>query len=389
MPYLNTGVQYSGIWTLQQVDAAIAAGTWPVTSLQLWSWGNNEFGKLGLGNNTNYSSPKQVGSLTGWLQVSAGGYQGAVTAVKQDGTLWSWGYNQNGQLGLGNRTRYSSPKQVGALTIWLQTSAGEYHTAAVTTAGTLWTWGRNANGQLGLGNTTNYSSPVQVGSLTNWLAVSCGGHSTCATKTDGTLWAWGKNDYGQLGQGNTTYRSSPVQIGALTTWAAVQVGTSTAIAVKTDGTLWGWGRANNYGQLGLGSNTNYSSPKQIGLLTNWTANFFVDEYAVAVKTDGTLWGWGRNSNGNLGLGNITQYNSPVQIGALTNWQSSHSSGEATAAIKTNGTLWTWGSNFYGELGLGSNGISYSSPKQVGSLTTWKNASICGGVNRTFLALKQP
>jgi len=125
------------------------------------------------------------------------------------GTVWSFGSNNNGQLGQGNTTNYSSPVQVGSLTTWKLVSGGQYFTTAIKTDGTLWAWGQNIfYGQLGQGDRTNYSSPVQVGSLTNWKEVSNGRYHSVAIKTDGTLWAWGSNAYGQLGQYNTTHYSS-------------------------------------------------------------------------------------------------------------------------------------------------------------------------------------
>ena len=145
----------------------------------LWAWGSNNNGQLGLGNTTNYSSPKQVGSLTNWLQISANYTH--ISAVKTDGTLWSWGINiYNGNLGLGDTTNRSSPVQVGALTTWVKIEGGNagYHVCAIKTDGTLWSWGNNLFGKLGLGNTTYYSSPKQVGALTNWLKVAAGyGHT--------------------------------------------------------------------------------------------------------------------------------------------------------------------------------------------------------------------
>jgi alpha-tubulin suppressor-like RCC1 family protein len=173
-------------------------------------------------------------------------------------------------LGTGNVTYYSSPVQIGALTTWLQVTAGYTHCSAVKTDGTLWTWGYNAFGQLGLGDITNRSSPVQVGALTGWLSVSAGYDFMFAIKTNGTIWSWGAGGSGRLGLGNTTSYSSPKQIGALTTWSKVSAGYSpNAIAIKTDGTLWSWGQNGN-GQLGLGNTTAYSSPKQVGLLTTWS-----------------------------------------------------------------------------------------------------------------------
>ena len=152
MPVSYPGVQYSGIWTLQQAHDAIAASTWPIGSPQyLYGWGTNNYGQLGLGNTTYaFSSPQQVGSLATWKSVTSKYFN--TTALKSDGTLWAWGYNNNGQLGLGNTTSYSSPKQVGALTAWSKIRNGAYHTLSIKTDGTLWTWGYNTFGQLGLGN---------------------------------------------------------------------------------------------------------------------------------------------------------------------------------------------------------------------------------------------
>jgi alpha-tubulin suppressor-like RCC1 family protein len=133
----------------------------------------------------------------------------------------------------------------------------------------MWVWGQNGNGQLGLGNTTGYSSPKQVGALTTWSKITAGATYSMAIKTDGTIWAIGGfGGYGQLGLGNTSNISSPVQIGALTTWLNIAAGYGQCAAVRTDGTLWSWGK-NNDGELGDGTTTNRSSPTQIGALTAW------------------------------------------------------------------------------------------------------------------------
>ena len=346
MPIVYSGVQYSGIWTMQQVNAAIAAGTWPVGSPQyLYGWGNNAQGQLGLGNTTSYESPIAVGALATWRSIDSG--KGFNLATKSDGTLWAWGQNNVGQLGLGNTTYYSSPKQVGALTTWLTISASYTSSFVIKTDGTLWSWGGNTAGQLGLGNTTSYSSPKQVGVLTNWLKIGTGtaGGSfgiTLAIKTDGTLWSWGGNAQGQLGLGSTSNYSSPMQVGALTTWSNVEAGYANfTLATKTDGTLWSWGN-NSSGKLGLGNTTNYSSPMQVGALTGWlnvAAGFYS---SLAIKSNGTLWTWGTGASGQLGLNNTTTYSSPKQVGALTNWLKASSGRNFTTVIKTDGTLWAWG-----------------------------------------------
>jgi alpha-tubulin suppressor-like RCC1 family protein len=359
----------------------------------LFAWGSNASGALGLGNTTNYSSPKQIGSNAGWTIVSTSA-TGTSYAIYSDGTLWAWGTNTYGQLGLNNITNYSSPKQVGALTNWSTVVAGGGgYTIAIKADGTLWSWGRNQYGQLGLGNTTYYSSPKQIGSLTNWVKAACGQLHTIAIKTDGTLWAWGYSNSaygapygGQLGLGNLNNYSSPKQVGTLTNWLATSCGAYHTLATKTDGTLWAWGVNSNggfgnLGCLGLGNNTSYNSPKQVGSLTDWssTANGYYTSFGI--KINGTIWSWGEGYLGQLGLNNSTYYSSPKQIGALTGWGKISGGARTSAAIRTTGSLWMWGNGGQGQLGLG-NTTSYSSPKQVGLLTTW--LSISAGTNSIAL-----
>ena len=234
--------------------------------------GQNVYGTLGLGTSgggAGKSSPNQVGSLTTWATASGGG--NSSFAIKTDGTLWSWGRNIQGDLGLGvyvaYSTMYSSPKQVGALTNWSQTD-GQGARLAIKTNGTLWSWGSNGYGAQGNNSTASRSSPGQVGALTNWSMVSNYQSNTAAVKTDGTLWTWGQGTYGGLGLGNATNYSSPKQVGALTSWSKISSGIQRGAAIKTDGTLWAWGQ-NDLGQLGLGDVTNRSSPVQVGVLTTW------------------------------------------------------------------------------------------------------------------------
>jgi alpha-tubulin suppressor-like RCC1 family protein len=364
-----------------------------IPALQLWTWGskNNTYGELGQNSQgVSASTPAQVGGLTDWATVSVGSAH--LLAIKTNGTMWSWGRNTLGQLGQNNVTNRSSPVQIGALTEWAHVHAGGQTSVAVKTNGTLWTWGSNGNGQLGLGNTIGVSSPVQVGALTNWKTAQITGIGACvAIKTDGTMWAWGLNSNGQLGQGNTTARSSPVQIGALTDWAELGATTYTpsCVAIKTDGTMWSWGR-NNSGQLGTSNTIDRSAPVQIGALTEWAK---VGPAGSAIKTTGTLWTWGGNDSGSLGLGNATNRSSPVQVGALTNWHEI-TGGRFKLAIKTDNTLWAWGTNRYGQLGNGYSGgptsdPAVSSPVQVGGLTKWYKVGSVSYSYGTGAALRSP
>jgi alpha-tubulin suppressor-like RCC1 family protein len=363
---------YSGVWTLQAQMQAEAAGNWPKPPVGLFAWGSNNAGQLGINNTTYYSSPKQVGAASTWSTIDAG--YAFVVSTKKDGTLWAWGNNSQGQLGIGNLTNRSSPVQVGALTSWYKVSGGYAHTLAIKTDGTLWSWGFNNFGQLGLGNTSYISSPNQVGALTTWSEIAAVDRHSLAVKTDGTLWSWGRNaNYGQLGLGNRTNYSSPKQVGALTAWLTLVVGgASSSFAIKTDGTFWAWGR-NSFGNLGLGNSTNYSSPKQVGALTTWLSVAGGLQHTLATKSDGTIWAWGSSTYGQLGQGNTTSYNSPKQVGLLTTWLSATAGTyDSSIAIKTDGTLWGWGNNPQGVLGRG-NQTDYSSPVQLGALTSWVKA----------------
>ena len=374
----------SGIWSLETQAQAETVGKWPEPpgpTFKVYVWGFNYNGALGVGNTTNYSSPVQLGALTTWSQVATGGNSYSTLGIIS-GALYAWGYNLKGQLGVGNTTSYSSPVQVGALTTWKHIANNQGMSAAIKKDGTLWTWGDNSAGQLGVGDTTNRSSPVQVGALTDWASVAVGGGKSCvAIKFDGSLYAWGQNSSGELGVGNTTNYSSPVQVGALTNWLSVACTYYSVLAKKTDGTLWAWG-GNSLGQVGDSTNTNRSSPVQIGSDTDWAQISGGDNFHAAIKTNGTSWAWGQNSNGKLGDGSTTNRNSPVQIGALTNWSISAAAGGATYWVKTDGTLWSVGRGAFGTLGVG-NTTDYSSPVQVGALTTWADVKGGGNSARAF------
>jgi alpha-tubulin suppressor-like RCC1 family protein len=366
----------SGVWTLDEVLGYVQAGIWPGAALplpNLYAWGQGSGGALGTNSVANTSSPVQVGELDDWAQASAGT---GVLALTTGNALYAWGNNGGGSVGDGTAIDKSSPVQIGALTNWSQVSAGgDGASGAVKQDNTLWMWGRGPFGALGDGTTVYKSSPVQIGSA-DWGFVAVGRQHVLAVKTNGALYAWGSNGQGRLGDGTTVYRSSPVQVGALTNWETGSGGGYHTAAIKTDGTLWAWGY-NGTGALGDGTRVYKSSPIQVGALTTWSQVSASRSSTLAVKTDGTLWAWGNNDFGVLGLGNTANRSSPVQVGALTNWSSvkgmNGANGDTCSAIKTDGTLWTWGRGEFGGLGDGTV-VPKSSPVQVGSLTIWSSVS---------------
>ena len=343
-------------------------------SYTLWTWGANQQGNLGLNQGPSVpglSSPTQIPGT--WNRIFDTINTNIKGASQTTGTLYSWGKNEYGQLGVNDIIQRSSPTQIPGTT-WAFASFSA-NCLAVKTDGTLWGWGRNEYGQVN-DDKVKRSSPTQIGSGTDWKVTDTGMEggvsNVFAVKTDGTLWVWGRNESGVLGQNNNIDRSSPVQIPG-TNWSAVDAATSSRLmAVKTDGTLWACGK-NEYGALGanLPHNSNYSSPAQIPG-TTWTDQIggFQDSQA-AIKTDGTLWTWGKNNSGALGQNNGTSWvslSSPVQVPGTT-WSTVNGGDNGGyIATKTDGTIWTWGSNYRGV--LGQNSLTYySSPVQIPG-TSW-------------------
>ncbi|MBS1585430.1 MAG: T9SS type A sorting domain-containing protein [Bacteroidetes bacterium] len=329
------------------------------TDGSIWVAGGNAFGQLGLG----YANAQLVDTLTAtstpaaeWVSGTTGGLHSA--AIYSDGSLWTWGANTNGQLGLGNTTDQHSATQVGG-TNWVAAAAGSSYTLALKGDGSLWATGKNSDGQLGLGSNTEQHSFVQVSGT--WAAMAAGDVHALALKADGTLWAWGNNSEGQLGLGNYTAHNAPVQVGQDSIWIAIATGEGHSLALKSDGTLWAWG-LNIYGQLGIGNNTIQNAPVQVGTDNNWTAIGAGANHSMALKADGTLWTWGQNSSGQLGLGNNSNQSSPVQVGG-SNWIAMNGGANHTIAYKADGTVWSWGANGYGQLGLGNN-TNYNTPQPV-------------------------
>ena len=386
-----------GVWNLQQVRDKYLQSLW-ANDHSLWSWGANEYGILGLAQSvpTKISSPTQVGSDATWKASGAGNNENRLTssayarfAIKEDGTLWSWGFNTEGILGTNqptaNPSQRSSPVQVGSDTTWSSLSGGFKAMGAVKTDNTLWVWGNNTYGELGQNSQVKYSSPVQIPG-TNWSSAASGGANFLAIKTDGTLWSWGYNTTGQLGQNNNINYSSPVQIPG-TDWSEQYCSNqSTVTAIKTDGTLWAWGR-NYEGQLG--QNQAYpgrnaaSSPIQVGSSGDWAilakSAGHKTRNPIAIKTNGELWIWGENENGGLGQNNRTTYSSPVQVPgtwSTTVKPTGTGYGRATFAVKPDGTLWSWGANESGGLGINDT-IKRSSPVQVPGSAIWGDISATG------------
>ncbi len=317
----------------------------------VYAWGNDIDGELGDGITMGIQvTPVTVLNLSDIVQVDGGKWH--TLAVKKDGTVWAWGYNQYGQLGDGSMGTYNKLAfQVKGLSNVAQVSAGYHQSLALKADGTVWAWGNNDQGQLGDGTTISRRTPVQVSGLTNVTYISSGNNHCLAIKSDGTVWGWGYNSLGQVGDGTSISPNVPVQVKGLTNMVNVCAGDGHSVGVRKDGTVWAWG-SNNAGQLGIGSTTNQRTAQQVKTLSNCIQAVAADGHSLALKADGTVYGWGYNVYGEVGDGSNTDRHAPVQTIGITGAIQIVAGGGMSYALMPDGTLQSWGLNLLGQLGDG-------------------------------------
>ncbi|WP_240416491.1 cadherin-like beta sandwich domain-containing protein [Paenibacillus periandrae] len=448
----------------------------------LWSWGANNLGQLGNGNTSVSSTiPTKSTLVDNVKSISSNGNNAVV--LKKDGTVWVWGYNFSGQLGNGSTSNNLIPTQVvpgvsGIIQVTAASNAtfllksdgtvlvaGQYVGDGTTTAkttfaavanlsgtkalattdagsmhvikndGSVWGWGP-ASSTIGDGTKVVKTSPVKLSGISDVASIYGGGTGVIALTTDGTvynwgtyvadpagseklspgilssvptartasagisgdyflvlsldgtsLWGWGPyNSSGQIGDGTTNAKPTPVistawinqDIPEISSTGDIAAGYSHGLLLKTNGTVWAWGRNNN-GQLGNGTTSNSSVPMQVPSLTGIIRIVAGYNFNLALKNDGTVWAWGDNSFGQLGDGTKIQRNSPIQISSLTNVVDIGAGAYHSLAVQPDGSLFSWGDNSHGQLGDGSTS-SKSSPIKVPSLTAVKTAK--GGLYHT-------
>ncbi|MCX6837318.1 MAG: SUMF1/EgtB/PvdO family nonheme iron enzyme, partial [Verrucomicrobia bacterium] len=385
----------------------------------LWAWGSHANGRLGDGTTVNQSVPVRIGTDVDWKFVAAG--HAASYAIKNDGTLWAWGFNGGGRLGDGTTIERGDPTRIGASADWAVVEGGNTHTMALKTDGSLWIWGANASGQIGNDTTANQLSPLNLMPGMTWLKIYAGRDNSMAIRTDGTLWAWGSNTLGQLGDGTFINQLSPVQVGYHHDWKEIACA-GHSVGIREDGRMWSWGTDDD-GELGntswwhnpiggaatnvssfstgismtafvrkdgslwtLGTNSNLClglglastssqrwEPTRVGTANDWVSVTAGEYHVLALKRDGTIWAWGRNSEGQLGVANTVNQSTPVQVGSDSDWMFVEAGTNHSMAIKADGSLWSWGVNTNGQLGIGTLNSS-SIPVRVGSLNDWKTVS---------------
>jgi len=268
---------------------------------QIKGWGYNKDGELGIGNKNQQLNPQTITAVPDATAISGG--LSHTLFLKADGTVSATGFNNWLQLGDGTREERLTPVLIKNLTNVIKVSGGWEHSVALKSDGTVWSWGSDGSGQIGNGFELNqyqsYSTPTQS-SITDVVQIEAGLYHTLALKSDGTVWSWGYNKEGQLGNGTTVQSDTPVQVGTgvleFNNIIAISAGRYSSLALKADGTVWEWGEYNVIQDNRL---VIIPNPEQNTVLSEVTQIFAGDRNFVAVKIDGTVWKWNNELNGKV------------------------------------------------------------------------------------------
>jgi alpha-tubulin suppressor-like RCC1 family protein len=332
----------------------------PAVSHVVASWGDNSFGELGDGTMTTRALYGDIAAGSDVVQVAAGRTHNL--ALRSDGTVSAWGLNDHGALGDGTTTDRSTPVQVKGLAgVITQVAAGEEFSLALRSDGTVWAWGRNDRGQLGRGTISSGElAAARVAVLNRVTKISAGRDFALALRSDGIVFAWGSDRFGQVGNGDTSYSpvSVPVKVAGLSQVTGISAGFDSALATETSGisavtSVWAWGN-NDDGQLGDGTMVTHSTPERVTGLPVSIAGISVGEqFAAVLGTDGSVWGWGVNDLGQLNFAPSRLVTRPVNEIATGSRITQISAGYLhMLALRSDGTVLGWGSNFFGQLGNG-------------------------------------
>ncbi len=319
----------------------------------LYCWGENQDGQLGLGDFEARSSPTQIGTDEDWVTVGAGG---EFSCALRQGRVWCWGEGSSGQLGVGKFSASPSPVEVTLAGDAAKLSVGDNHACVILVDGRLYCWGLNAEGQLAQndpwpGPGANSALPLEVDAGQTYDSVAAGQGHTCGIRTDGSLWCWGRNARGELGLGPSAAGQlrSPMQVGVEEDFSIVSAGQNHTCAIR-GGELYCWGE-NTSSQLGVPIGEFTSEPTLISDVVD-PGFVSVDTFhTCAIDQGGDLFCWGRNIEGQLGDGTITARDVPTKALPEGQWEEVSAGRFHTCGVRAGAVLCS-GENSTGRLGTG-------------------------------------
>eukprot|EP00727_Mastigamoeba_balamuthi_P013081 m51a1_g8396 hypothetical protein (560) ;mRNA; f:222598-224911 len=378
-----------------------SAGTSAVSTVfsasgQLYVSGWNSDGQLGLGDNedrTSFAANEFLASGGPVVSAACGNFHTA--AVSAGGDVFVWGGNAFGMLGTGDTAARASPVQVALPSKARAVFCGSSYTLALASDGrTLYAWGDNDNGELGLGSTSACLSPKPndffASASRRVVSVACGACHNVALVEGGELWSWGYNEGGELGHGDRNNREAPTQVAALRGRKAVLVvaGSYHNFALLEGGEVYAWG-SNDQGQLGLGDAKDRLVPEQHAFFAGrsvvcLSAGARHSAAVVAGPAGGTaVFTWGCNSDGQLGLGDTESRAAPAEVPSLASSYLVACIQCFSYAVLESGDVLAWGTNKSGELGLGDNKNRHE-PTAVAVGPKGRVTGICGGTGHTVI-----
>jgi alpha-tubulin suppressor-like RCC1 family protein len=342
------------------------------SSGDVYCWGSNIEGRSGDGTTTNRTQPTRVVGVSNATKVVTGGSHSC--ALTTQPKVYCWGSNSVGQLGNGSTSQSWTATLVSDLSAPGDVFLGGGHSCAIETSdSSVKCWGLNSFGEIGDGTTVNRTRPTRVSGISDAIKVSGGGEHTCYLSTSGTVKCWGLNSSGQLGDGTSTNRTTPVNVSGLSNVVDISAaGGAHTCALKSDGSVWCWGD-NSQGALGDGTLTGRQLPVRVLGIESAVQISIDADHSCALLANRNLLCWGNNSNGKIGDGTTTSRAVPTAVIGGTNVMAVEAGGSQTCALFGDSTLRCWGSNSSGQLGTGNTAQS-STPASVIQAPTLRNGN---------------
>ncbi len=330
----------------------------------VWTVGRNNYGQLGDSTLQNSPRPKKIGKLRDIAAISRG-YDHSIALDKQ-GNLYLWGRNNYGQLGSQSANDQSTPQKLAGHTNFTAIEGGYWHTVGLKKNGTVWAWGHNYYAELGNGTREHSPWPVGVLQITasgiselkKVTSIASVGYHTLALKEDGTVWGWGGNSFNELGKKGNEFQQYAIKIDGIPKIKEIAVGWHHSVALDYDGRLWIWGSDPAF-QFKEETKKLYDHPTLLKHLPKFTKIACGSWHSLAIDENQNVWGWGKNHFGMLGTGDTISHSSPILIKPLKNIVDIGGGCFQSIAVDSKGNIFSFGDNPSGQQGIGNYSRCYT------------------------------